>query len=59
MCTNNENNLATYALKSSNSKGRKYNEEKASRRSEFQRDRERIIHSTAFSKTRIQNPSIC
>ena len=50
MCTNNENNLATYSLKSSNSKGRKYYEEKASRRSEFQRDRERIIHSTAFRR---------
>lgn len=50
MCNDNENNLAPYALKSLNSKGRKYKEEKAILRSEFQRDRERIIHSTAFRR---------
>lgn len=45
-----ENNLAPYALKSLNSKGRRYKEEEASLRTEFQRDRERIIHSTAFRR---------
>ena len=45
-----ENNLSSYALKSSNSIGRKYKEEPPKLRTEFQRDRERIIHSTAFRR---------
>ena len=45
-----ENNLSSYALKSSNSLGRKYQEEPPKLRTEFQRDRERIIHSTAFRR---------
>ena len=45
-----ENNLSSYALKSSNSLGRKYKEEPPKLRTEFQRDRERIIHSTAFRR---------
>ena len=43
-------NLAPYAARSSQSIGRQYFEAKASYRSEFQRDRERIIHSTAFRR---------
>ncbi|MBT7543354.1 MAG: deoxyguanosinetriphosphate triphosphohydrolase [Gammaproteobacteria bacterium] len=50
MPNNIENNLASYALKSSNSRGRKYKEEPPMLRSEYQRDRERIIHSTAFRR---------
>ena len=45
-----EKNLASYALKSSNTIGRKYKENPPKRRTEFQRDRERIIHSTAFRR---------
>ena len=45
-----EHDLALYALKSSKSVGRKFPENKARLRSEFQRDRERIIHSTAFRR---------
>jgi|TARA_B100001059_G_scaffold235642_1_gene282024 dGTPase len=45
-----EDNLASYALKSSNTLGRHYKEESAQLRTEFQRDRERIIHSTAFRR---------
>ena len=45
-----DNNLSSYALKSSNSIGRKYKEEPPKLRTEFQRDRERIIHSTAFRR---------
>ena len=45
-----DNNLSSYALKSSNTIGRKYKEEPPKLRTEFQRDRERIIHSTAFRR---------
>jgi dGTPase len=47
----NENEyLAPYAMRSSDSRGRKIPEEKQSFRTDFQRDRERIIHSTAFRR---------
>ena len=50
MQNNIENSLSSYALKSKDSKGREYKEEKLKLRNEFQRDRERIIHSTAFRR---------
>jgi len=43
-------NLADYAVKSSETKGRKYPEMEHSLRTPFQRDRDRIIHSTAFRR---------
>ena len=42
--------LAPYAADESQSRGRKYDEPKPSFRSEYQRDRDRIIHSTAFRR---------
>ncbi len=42
--------LAPYALKHSESGGRFYNETKDPYRTEFQRDRDRIIHSKAFRR---------
>lgn len=42
--------LAVYAAHDAFSKGRQYPQVKAAHRSEFQRDRERIIHSTAFRR---------
>ncbi|MFH1782397.1 MAG: deoxyguanosinetriphosphate triphosphohydrolase [Candidatus Omnitrophota bacterium] len=42
--------LASYAMHSKNSRGRKYPEEKAEHRSSYQRDRDRIVHSTAFRR---------
>jgi len=45
-----EDGLAIYAAISGTSKGRLYNEASAEYRSEYQRDRERIIHSTAFRR---------
>ena len=50
MSNDSEYNLAPYALKSCETIGRKYPEENPKYRSEFQRDRERIIHSTAFRR---------
>ena len=50
MSNDSEYNLAPYALKSCETIGRKYPEESPKYRSEFQRDRERIIHSTAFRR---------
>jgi len=43
-------NLAPYAAYASHSKGRQHTEENVEYRSEYQRDRERIIHSTAFRR---------
>jgi dGTPase len=45
-----ERDLAPYAMKSKDSKGRKYQEEEHLYRSVYQRDRDRIIHSTAFRR---------
>ncbi len=42
--------LAPYAMKSSQSRGRVYPEEEPHYRTVFQRDRDRIIHSTAFRR---------
>jgi len=45
-----ERELAPYAMKSKDSRGRKYPEEEHRYRSIYQRDRDRIIHSTAFRR---------
>jgi len=45
-----ENHLKPYAVKSVNSKGRIYNEQENSIRSPYQRDRDRIIHSSSFRR---------
>ena len=45
-----EANLASYALKSADTLGREYTEESTLLRSDFQRDRERIVHSRAFRR---------
>jgi len=42
--------LAPYAIKSKDSKGRSFPEEEADFRTRFQRDRERILHTTAFRR---------
>ena len=42
--------LAPYGIRSKDSKGRKYPEEEADYRTSFQRDRERVIHTTAFRR---------
>ena len=44
------NNLSPYAAKSKYSKGRKIEEKPCSIRTEFQRDRDRILHSKAFRR---------
>jgi len=42
--------LASYAMKSGETRGRKYEEEPPRFRTHYQRDRDRIIHSTAFRR---------
>jgi dGTPase len=42
--------LAPYALKSADSRGRKYQEKESATRTAFQEDRDRIIHTTAFRR---------
>ncbi len=42
--------LAPYAAREEHSKGRRYAEPAAPYRSEYQRDRDRIVHSTAFRR---------
>ncbi len=44
------NRLAPYALKSVESRGRAYEEPESKTRTAFQRDRDRIIHTTAFRR---------
>ena len=45
-----EAHLAPYAVKSGESYGRQFNEEEHSYRTRFQRDRDRVIHSSAFRR---------
>ncbi|SHJ79579.1 deoxyguanosinetriphosphate triphosphohydrolase [Paramaledivibacter caminithermalis] len=45
-----QNTLSDYACKSNYSRGRKFTEEKCDVRTDFQRDRDRIIHSKAFRR---------
>ncbi|NUN23763.1 MAG: deoxyguanosinetriphosphate triphosphohydrolase [Candidatus Jettenia caeni] len=45
-----ERDLAPYAMKSKDSRGRKYPEKEHYYRGIYQRDRDRIIHSTAFRR---------
>ncbi len=42
--------LAPYAANESHSRGRRYKEQPSTYRGEYQRDRDRIIHSTAFRR---------
>lgn len=44
------NSLAPFACLSRNSKGRQYEEEEPEYRTAFQRDRDRILHTTAFRR---------
>ena len=45
-----DQSLAPYALRSSNSRGRVYPDREPGYRTAFQRDRDRIIHTTAFRR---------
>jgi len=45
-----ENHLKSYAVRSVNTKGRVYKEQENSIRSPYQRDRDRIIHSSSFRR---------
>ncbi|MBI4300372.1 MAG: deoxyguanosinetriphosphate triphosphohydrolase [Chloroflexi bacterium] len=47
---NESRTLASYATLSRDSRGRRFPQEPASHRTEFQRDRDRIIHSAAFRR---------
>lgn len=47
---NEENHLATYGMKSKDSKGRFYPDSEPGYRTRFQRDRDRIIHTSAFRR---------
>ncbi|MDX8410005.1 MAG: deoxyguanosinetriphosphate triphosphohydrolase [Mariprofundales bacterium] len=45
-----EQSLAPFACRSTDSRGRRHNEADSASRNAFQRDRDRIIHSTAFRR---------
>ncbi|MFZ5807857.1 MAG: deoxyguanosinetriphosphate triphosphohydrolase [Chloroflexota bacterium] len=45
-----DQSLAPYGMRSKNTKGRQYAEEEAEYRTVFQRDRDRILHTTAFRR---------
>ena len=44
------NSLASYAVKSVDSRGRQHKEKEHPYRTRFQRDRDRVIHSSAFRR---------
>jgi dGTPase len=48
--TEGRNELAPYAARGSTSRGRRYPEPPPALRTEFQRDRDRVIHATAFRR---------
>lgn len=50
MASNDTRSLAIYAADESSSRGRRYAEAPTQFRDEFQRDRDRIVHSTAFRR---------
>lgn len=43
-------NLVSYACYAADSKGKQYAEDKSINRTDFQRDRDRVVHSTAFRR---------
>ena len=45
-----DQNLAPYGVRSRNSKGRQFPEDEPDYRTVFQRDRDRILHTTAFRR---------
>jgi dGTPase len=45
-----DHNLAPYGMRSQNSKGRSYPDDEPEYRTVFQRDRDRILHTTAFRR---------
>jgi len=45
-----DKNLASYAVRSGSGKGRQYKEKEHPYRTRFQRDRDRVIHSSAFRR---------
>src|SRR6201988_947713 len=47
---NEDKTLAPYGMRSSNSKGRAYLDNEPDYRTVFQRDRDRILHTTAFRR---------
>ena len=50
MLEDRERSFSAYASRSTTSKGRKLSENKSALRTEFQRDRDRIIHTKAFRR---------
>ena len=50
--------LAPYGVRSKDAKGRAYLDDEPDYRTAFQRDRDRIIHTTAFRRPRIQDPGL-
>ena len=49
-CQDENTNLAPYAVKNSESQGRVYPEAQHPFRTDFQRDRDRVLHSKAFRR---------
>ena len=47
---NEQKSIAPYGFKSANSKGREYHESKPLYRTEYQRDKDRVLHTTAFRR---------
>lgn len=45
-----DQSLAPYAIRSKNSRGREYPDEEPEYRTSFQRDRDRVLHTTAFRR---------